>query len=725
MKQRQAAQGYRTLSLFTTLMLGAGLQAQAAGDTADAAAESAAAAAAAGPIAVITVNGDRAPAERLAAGALGARSDLETPFSTAQVSSAQIEDRQIKSLGTLFSGDASVASKGGTYTQSAYAVSVRGLTLDFTNGYKIDGQPFQMYGVELPLEMFESVQLLKGATGFLYGFSAPGGIINYVSKKPVEHPLFSADIGYTDSGVFSQHIDVGGRAGEDGRYGYRVNLSQEQGETYNGADLHRKAGALAVDARLRPGLTWSAQLLYQERDLQGGVPTMSLAVYPVRSALPAPVSGKRDLGAYASTYYDSTMWLASTALAWKINSDWQANVSYGHTEKRIDSAYETLYLTSQSGGYSNRLNPFYAPTLTYDSLQGMLEGSVHTGAIVHKIAAGFNYQTLDRTLNVTPSLSIFSGKTTGNLYQAPPVLVDTSNVNRQAFYTISDYTQKSVFLSDTVAFAPHRSLLAGLRYMDYENNNFAASGARTSHYHKKPLTPTMALLYQPSDTLTVYGNYVEALEDGGTVSNVYANANTVLAPLKSRQVEFGLKADHAKWGASAALFRIRRGAAYADYSSNSQGIYVQGGELRYQGLELNGRADLTRDLEATAGATWLDATYQATSPAIVGNRIESTPRFQAALGVNAKVRAVPGLSLHANASYVGAQAANSANAWSVPAVTLASAGGAYRSRLGENAVSYRLEISNLTNRSYWNSTGSNALQAGAPRTISLNARIDL
>ena len=178
MKQRQAAQGYRALGLFTTLMLGAGLQAQAASDTADTTAESATAAAAAGPVAVITVNGDRAPAERLAAGALGARSDLETPFSTAQVSSAQIEDRQIRSLGTLFASDASVASKGGTYTQSAYAVSVRGLTLDFTNGYKIDGQPFQMYGVELPLEMFESVQLLKGATGFLYGFSAPGGIIN-------------------------------------------------------------------------------------------------------------------------------------------------------------------------------------------------------------------------------------------------------------------------------------------------------------------------------------------------------------------------------------------------------------------------------------------------------------------------------------------------------------------------------------------------------------------
>lgn len=718
-----ATRRLRPISLLVAGLFAAAAPAHAQGPVADPATTDADAA----PLQTVTISGERERESTTARsrGALGDRSDLETPFSTATVGSAQIEDRQITSLANLFTEDPSVGSKGGTYTQGAYAVSVRGLTLDFTNGYKIDGQPFQMYGVELPLEAFESVQLLKGASGFLYGFAAPGGIINYVSKKPTEERSFSADIGYTDGSLLREHIDAGGRFGDGNRYGYRVNLSHEEGDTYNGAALKRNAAALALDARLTADLTWSGNVLYQERDLKGGVPTYSLQAYPAASSLPAAIDGGTDLGAYASSYYDSTMWLATTALDWRINQDWKANLTYGHTFKRIDSAYETLYLTSQSGNYSNRLNPFYRPTLTYNALQAIVEGGFSTGALRHQVSFGVGRQTLSRTLNLTSSLSLYGAATVGNLYQAPPVLVDTSSVNRSTFYTISTYQQKSVFASDTIEFDPHWSLLAGARYVDYENLNYAATGARTTAYNKTPTTPTVALLYKPSTRSTLYASYVEALEDGGTVSTVYANANEALAPLKSRQAEIGVKTDQAGWGGSAALFRVKRGAAYADYSTNPQGIYVQGGELRYQGLELNGHAELRRWLTVNAGATWLDATYRATSPAVIGNRVESTPRFQAVLGADANVPAIAGLSLHADAGYVGPEAANSANSWTVPGYTLLNAGGTYRTRIGDHHVTFGLQVNNLADRAYWYSTSSNSLQLGAPRTVSFNVRLDL
>ncbi len=685
-------------------------------------------AAAAAPLQTVTVAGERETESKKARsrGALGERSDLETPFATATVTSAQIEDRQVSSLAQVFVDDPSVSSKGGTYTQSAYAISVRGLTLDFTNGYKIDGQPFQMYGVELPLEAFESVQLLKGATGFLYGFAAPGGIINYVTKKPTDERLVSGDIGYTDSGLWREHIDVGGRFGKNSRYGYRANVSHEEGETYNGASLNRNAAALALDARLTSDLTLSGSALYQQRDLKGGVPTVSLQSYPAAAGLPQTIDGETDLGAYADTYYDSTMWMATTALDWRLDDDWKANLTYGHSFKRIDSSIETVYLTSQDGAYSNRFNPYYHPELTYNALQATLEGNFTTGPVKHHVVLGAGRQGLSRTLNYQSSLSLYSPATVGNLYQPPPVLVDTSTIDRRR-YTISTYTQKSVFASDTIEFDQHWSVLAGLRYVDYENLNYASAGTRTSAYNKKPTTPTLALLYRPSANTTVYTSYVEALEDGGTVSTTYANANEALAPLTSRQAELGVKTDRSNWGASAALFRVKRGAAYADYSSNPQGIYVQAGELRYQGLEVQGHADLQRWLTINAGATWLDAKYRATTPALVGNRIEGTPRFQAVLGVDAKVPQVAGLSLQADASYVGNQAANSANtaSWQVPAVTLLNAGAAYRSRIDGHYVTYRLQVNNLADRQYWYAASSNSLQIGAPRQLSLNVRFDL
>lgn len=144
----------------------------------------------------VTVQGARVRELPISSGALGARSDLETPFSTRQITAEDLDARQVKSLGKIFANDASVMSLGDTYSFNAYSINVRGIPLDDYNGYKINGLPFFMTTVELPVETFESVQLLKGSSGFMYGFGAPGGIINFVTKKPTDKPLVSVDLGY-------------------------------------------------------------------------------------------------------------------------------------------------------------------------------------------------------------------------------------------------------------------------------------------------------------------------------------------------------------------------------------------------------------------------------------------------------------------------------------------------------------------------------------------------
>ncbi|TFY95172.1 hypothetical protein DYL61_04255 [Pseudomonas nabeulensis] len=37
---------------------------------------------------------------------------------------------------------------------------------------------------DMPLELFERVDVLKGPSGFLYGFNSPGGSVNYLTKRP-------------------------------------------------------------------------------------------------------------------------------------------------------------------------------------------------------------------------------------------------------------------------------------------------------------------------------------------------------------------------------------------------------------------------------------------------------------------------------------------------------------------------------------------------------------
>jgi len=97
---------------------------------------------------------------------------------------------------------------------------------------------------------------------------------------------------------------------------------------------------------------------------------------------------------------------------------------------------------------------------------------MHTPTIVRHITVfGASRQSLSRTLDPQSSLSLFSAATAGNLYQAPPLLTDTSNLDRSIVYTISTWRHKSVFASNTIDFNDRWSLLAGARYVDYANLN--------------------------------------------------------------------------------------------------------------------------------------------------------------------------------------------------------------------------------------------------------------
>lgn len=123
-------------------------------------------------------------------------------------------------------------------------------------------------------------------------------------------------------------------------------------------------------------------------------------------------------------------------------------------------------------------------------------------------------------------------------------------------------------------------------------------------------------------TTTAYASYAESLEPGSRVNDVYANAGQTLKPLRSKQYELGIKSEHARWSATAALFRVERSAEYA----NAANVYVQDGESVIQGIEFGARAKLGARWHAGVDAMLLDAWY-ANGIDNNGNRVAGAPRF--------------------------------------------------------------------------------------------------
>ncbi|MET1083181.1 MAG: TonB-dependent receptor plug domain-containing protein, partial [Burkholderiales bacterium] len=219
------------------------------------------------PLPEVRVTADSGPNTSASTGALGDKPVLDTPFSIDVVDQESIENRQAITIGDVFKLDPSVTVFDDGYIGEASGIAIRGLQLDLLNGYKVDGLAIANWGSDLPVEHFQRIELLKGSGGFMYGFGSPGGIANFVLKRPTNEPLRSVTVGYMNDATLKGQVDLGGRFGEDNMFGYRINAVQEQGDTFvnDGGYIRRTSGIAAIDWRITPDLVFQADGLFQKR----------------------------------------------------------------------------------------------------------------------------------------------------------------------------------------------------------------------------------------------------------------------------------------------------------------------------------------------------------------------------------------------------------------------------------------------------------------------------
>ena len=644
-------------------------------------------------------------------GALGNRSQLETPFSTAVVTAADMQERQVTKLGDVFALDASVSDNSAAFGAWASYMSVRGLPLDWQNSYRIDGKPFLSYVTVLPYEHFEQIDLLKGASGFMYGFGSPGGLVNYVTKRPTDEPVRSIELGYISNGLLRQHLDLGGRVGESGTFGYRLNATHEEGNTFNNGSLYRDSVSLALDARLTDRLTWDFQSIYQDRKAIGQEPTIYAGAMS-GTELPSPVRNDGKLVG-KGPYADNRFRFYSTGLKYQLAQDWSVRTDYTYNSTRTRRNESVLFLQDASGDYDDYRSD-YGEAYAFNQWQAMLEGRFATGPLKHQVVAGASWQ---KQKNDYSADGVYQLQGTGNLRRQ-----NTNTYYSEGgldLYRAAEITQKAVFASDTIDLTGGWSLLGGLRYTNYEQKGFDPDGTQSSSYDKSGvLTPTVALMYNITPQTMAYASYIESLEPGSSVGNIYTNFGELLDPLKSKQYELGIKTSQDGWAATAALFRIEKKAEYA----NDANELVQDGKSVFQGLELGASTRVATNWNVGGSVMFLDSEYKRGSD-FTGNRVAGAPKFVAAAQVAYSVPQLPGLKLRADVKYTSSTMLGASNEVEVPDFAIVNIGATYDTRIYGYETTFRAGINNLANKRYWLYQSSDYIKAGDPRTYGLSASL--
>ncbi|QNB12977.1 TonB-dependent receptor [Paraburkholderia tropica] len=659
---------------------------------------------------------ETASPKRVTAGALGNRRQVDTPFSTDVVTTERGKDLLANTANDLFKYDPAVTVVGDNATGENSAFAIRGLAVDMLNGVKVDGQNFPSWDTELSLEQFEQVEVLKGLSGFMYGFSTPGGIVNYVLKRPTDDPYRSFSIGYQSAGVFSEKIDLGGRFGNDKRFGYRLNLVNEDGNTAEAnGHVRRQVASLALDLRITPDLTWTADAFYQKRKTNGTL----FGIY-VGGGLGIPDAGKvtRDL-TQPQNFYETEIASFGTGLDYRISDTWRASLKYRFAKENRTNSDSLLYVYNAAGDYQNTL---YAALTRYfyQNVDAMVQGKFNTGPFKHDVVIGASYQTQQSEYDDSEGWNDGYSLGTGNLYQSTLLTNDAVHIGENLFRH-ERTTQTALYASDTVQITPRLSALLGLRYTQFRDRVYNVDQSVQADYSANPVTPTGALMFKLDPDTTVYASYVEALQQGGASSNTNVNYPQTFGPLKSKQYEVGLKADHRNWGANLALFRIDQGYEY----TNSANVFTQSGTKRYQGIDASGWLQLAADWRLMGGVMWLNAKAVDVDDASVdGKRIYGAPRFTVTGRVEYNPSYLRALTVAFGGKYVGNMAVDAANTQFVPAYTTWDLSAKYETQVAGKDVTLRAGVNNLFNRRYWTAAWGYYVMPSATRTFVANATLE-
>ncbi len=642
------------------------------------------------------------------AGALGVQALQELPFSIGSYGRELMDHQRARTLQDVLRNDPGVqpASLGGAYD----GIAVRGFSANAVNSVRRDGLLTTVYA-DIPLENMERLDVLRGLSGFFYGVGEPSGLVNYVLKRPTRETFASVQAELRSFGGRYLHADAGGPLDAGRTLGWRLNLAAEQqGDFRHAGDLFRRMAGLAVDYRLT-----GATLLRLDADFQH----KKLAAQPVLGpredgqVLPADSLDPRTLLGQPWGQYRSDASNLGLRLEHALDADWQLIAQLAYSRTRRDAAFPDVYGVKLDGTISSG-DYYFSPDqrFTTVSAQGFLSGRLRAGGLRHALVMGVSDSRLKSwDGGWFPNDGLTVGNIHAPLYSAQPDFSSPPPKNQ------ATTRQPSLFLSDTLSLGERWRVLAGARYIGYRNASRSAAGVQRD-YRADVVVPSLALVWLPAPHLSVYASRTEGLEQGAYAPNAAANRGERLDPIRSRQIEAGVKwQPTAGFVANAALFHIDKPLQATDPGDQ---VFKTRGRQRHQGLELQLNGELAAGLSAVAGLSWLDARVLGTGDAREGKRPAHVARLQGSAWLDARIPGVPGLSLNAGAVHTGSRALDQAQAILVPAYTRWDAGARYATTLAGVSFLLRLQVQNLDNRRFWENVNYGGVLAGAPRTVRLS-----
>ncbi|MGA4637955.1 TonB-dependent siderophore receptor [Pseudomonas solani] len=658
-------------------------------------------------------------------GALGGMRLQDTPYSISVVSKEMLQNTQTTSTDDVFKRNPFTQLYSPKNAGYASAVAIRGFSSAGNLSIANDGLRYSTgFDAGNYVEEMEQIEILTGLSGFLYGPASPGGLVNYVLKRPTYERYNSVTLGNAGGDNYYLHGDFGGPIDDQGVFAYRVNVLTQDGETAIDMQKRRRQMiTMALDWNVSDDLLIQFDASHKESETRGL--NSYWYINPGSRRPDAKDLDNDKLYSQKWSFSDNEQDRVGGRFNWRLDDVFSLRGAIGYSQFTSEYAYTGPTIDgSPAGTYSQPLYAF-APVETEETSGNLfMDANFATGDIRHKVTFGYQGNIV-RVRDYTDyiDLNYQYGSVVGNVPVGSNPQVDKPAYSvGHGDQRLSSRTEaKNLLIGDVIDFNDQWSTILGLthtRIQSYSNDFVWAEAfgyaESETHYDKKKTSPNVSLIYKPAPWLTTYASYIEGLQSGGAIS-INGGPTVTLSPEVSEQYEIGAKAQVGEALFTLALFNIDK----PNYITNF--VYTPNGRQENYGLEFGVTGKVTPELTLVGGVTLLDPQIKkSNNPANDGNKPTNVASTLAKLYAEYDVNELPGFALTGGAYYTGKQYTDEANNYSLPSFTTFDAGARYRMPVADNTLTLRANVSNLANKEYW----LNSYYLGDPRTLTFSAQLE-
>ena len=655
---------------------------------------------------------------------------METPVSIQVIPQQVLQDQQTTRLDQAVKNVSGVYSSSLWQGQSGDDLVIRG----FLNNNIVYRDGFRLETTNLgktDLANIERIEILKGPASILYGRIEPGGLINYITKKPLSTPYYSLQQQFGSFNSYRTTIDLTGPLLPNSTLYYRLNFAYETSNSFRqfvGVERYFIAPVLQWD------ITPRTQIRLELDHLHNDTTPDNIGLIAIGNR-PAPIPKERNLGE-PTDFQNATSNIVGLTLSHAFNEHWTLtghfNEEFTHSED--GGAFGDIY--SDEDLIDGHILPRHDESIiglaeTSDrfayALGLDLTGKFKTGPLAHTLLLGWDYYDKSDD-SVCCGLSGFHPSDIDIFAPVHGVLLDPVDTSLAGpSHTLTQWY--GFYLQDQIELPYHFFLLAGFRYDNANESSDSPFGSGNSSDNR--ISPRGGLLWRPIPWLSLYGSYVENFGAGN--GSLFDRNGKPLPPETAQQWEVGAKSE---------FFDGRIESSFAYFDLTKQNIAATDpldpenplralpiGEINSHGVELDGAGEILPGWNVIANYAYtktkiLNDNFLGSA----GNRLPNVPENGARVWSTYRVQTgtLRGVTLGGGVTARSQRQGDLANEFQLPGYTTVDLMAGYQFNLGALRLALQLNIENLLDEDFFESSGygRSRIRPGTPRAFLGSLRLE-